>query len=57
MNKKRRRIMKKTKRNLSTDYFFEAIFKKAKTLVVTNRTSKLHIIKLLAFVNWFKDIN
>ena len=49
--------MKKTKRGISTDYFFEAIFKKAKTLVVTNRTSKLHIIKLLAFVNWFKDIN
>ncbi|WP_426431664.1 hypothetical protein ACPX19_04140 [Winogradskyella sp. HB-48] len=49
--------MKKTKRNLSTDYFFEDLFKKAKSFVSTQRYSKLHIVKLLAFVNWFKDIN
>lgn len=49
--------MKKTKRNLSTDYFFEALFNKAKSFVSTQKYSKLHIVKLLAIVNWFKDIN
>ena len=51
-------MMKKTKKNtLSTDYFFEALFNRVKAFLTTNMPSKLTMAKLLAFVNWVKDIN
>lgn len=50
--------MKKNKKHtLSTDYFFEALFIKAKTVLFSNLPSKLVTLKVLAIVTWFKDIN
>ena len=50
--------MKKTRKNrLSTDYFFEDIYFKAKAFVFSNIPSKLATLKVLAIVSWFKDIN
>lgn len=50
--------MKKIKKtSLSTDYFFEALYKKAKSFLFTNLPSKLAATKVLAIVSWFKDIN
>ncbi|WP_171032426.1 hypothetical protein [Winogradskyella algicola] len=49
--------MKKTKRGLSTDYYFEALYKKVKSFVSIEKYSKLQIVKLLTIATWFKDIN
>ena len=45
------------KRTPSTDYFFEALFLKIKDALVSKTASKWNALKLLAFLNWFKDIN
>ena len=51
-------MMKKTKRStLSTDYFFEALYRKTKTFLFSNMPSKIAALKVLAIVSWFKDIN
>jgi hypothetical protein len=56
--KERRKMMKKIKKNsLSTDYFFESLFRKVKAFLLTNLAAKLSAIKLLTIVSWFKDIN
>jgi hypothetical protein len=50
--------MKKTKKNIpSTDYFFEALYQKAKTFLYSNVPSKIISIKVLTLVSWFRDIN
>jgi len=49
--------MKKTKKKISTDYFFEALYKKTKTFLFSNLPSKIATIKVLTIVSWFKDIN
>jgi hypothetical protein len=50
--------MKKTKKApLSTDYFFEALFKKVKTFLFSSLPSKLAALKVFTIVSWFKDIN
>lgn len=50
--------MKRTKRiTLSTDYFFEALFKKLRTFFTTHMPSKLAMAKLIVLAQWFKDIN
>ena len=50
--------MKRTKRlSLSTDYFFEALFKKFRAFFTAHMPSKLAVAKLIALVHWFKDIN
>ncbi|WP_173279717.1 hypothetical protein [Winogradskyella eckloniae] len=50
--------MKKSKKHkMSTDYFFEHIFKKSKHFLISNWPSKIAAIKVLAIVSWFKDIN
>jgi hypothetical protein len=50
--------MKKTKHNsISTDYFFESIFKKMKALILSNIPSKVATLKVFAIVSWFKEIN
>tara|TARA_R110002124_G_scaffold71127_1_gene190590 strand:- start:11473 stop:11625 length:153 start_codon:yes stop_codon:yes gene_type:complete len=50
--------MKKTKiSSLSTDYFFEAMYTKAKTFLFSIVPSKMAALKVLAIVSWFKDIN
>ena len=50
--------MKKTKKNtLSTDYFFETLYRKTKAFLFSNMPSKLISIKVLTIINWFKDIN
>ncbi|WP_370390511.1 hypothetical protein [uncultured Winogradskyella sp.] len=41
----------------STDYFFEAQYKKVKSLLGKNLSFKLGIVKALTFLHWFKDIN
>ncbi|EDP71154.1 hypothetical protein FBALC1_01682 [Flavobacteriales bacterium ALC-1] len=50
--------MKKIKKNtVSTDYFFEALYRKTKQFLFSNLPSKLATLKVLAIVSWFKDIN
>ncbi|WP_179343242.1 hypothetical protein [Winogradskyella ursingii] len=50
--------MKTTKRKtISTDYFFEALYKRAKTFLFSNVPSKLATLKVLAIIAWIKDIN
>ncbi|WP_157957214.1 hypothetical protein [Winogradskyella tangerina] len=50
--------MKKTKKKIiGTDYFFEAIFKKARAFLLTNMPAKLATLKILTIFSWFKDIN
>ncbi|MEY8849897.1 hypothetical protein AB9K26_13845 [Psychroserpens sp. XS_ASV72] len=50
--------MKKTKFSIySTDYFFEWLFIKIKTILNGKPALKLSAIKLLAFIHWFKDIS
>jgi hypothetical protein len=50
--------MKKTKKtSMSTDYFFEELYKKLKTFYNSNLASKIASMKVLAIVHWFKDIN
>lgn len=51
-------MMKTTKKKtLSTDYFFEALYKKTKSFLVSNIPLKLVTLKVLAIASWFKDIN
>ncbi len=45
------------KRTPSTDYFFEAVYNKVKRLFNTKLSSKLATLKILAIINWFKDIS
>ncbi|WP_296383158.1 hypothetical protein [Winogradskyella sp.] len=50
--------MKKTKKStLSTDYFFESLYRKTKRVLLSHLPSKLVTLKALAIVSWFKDIN
>ncbi|WP_157358383.1 hypothetical protein [Winogradskyella sp. J14-2] len=49
--------MKKTRKSPSTDYFFEALYKKSKQFLFSNLPSKIATLKILAIVTWFKDIN
>nr|WP_321232609.1 hypothetical protein [uncultured Psychroserpens sp.] len=50
--------MKKTKYSIySTDYFFEGLYRKIKTSLLSINRSKLAAIKMLFVVTWFKDIN
>ena len=50
--------MKKSKKNIiSTDYFFEALYRKAKGFLFSTLPTKLATLKILAIVSWFKDIN
>ena len=50
--------MKKTKFSIySTDYVFEWLYLKIKTIVFTNMPSKLATIKIISIIAWFKDIN
>ena len=47
--------MKRTKRlTLSTDYFFEALFKKIRAFFTAHMPSKLAFAKLIAIAHWFK---
>jgi hypothetical protein len=56
--KKRRRKMRKSKKHkISTDYFFESIFRKSKEFLFSNWPSKLAALKILTIVAWFKDFN
>ena len=58
MTKRKEEKMKTTrKRTPSTDYFFEALFLKIKDALGSKTASKWNALKLLAFLNWFKDIN
>ncbi|MBU2927996.1 hypothetical protein [Winogradskyella psychrotolerans] len=51
-------MMKKTRRyRLSTDYFFEAVYGKAKVYMFSDLPAKLATLKILAIMSWFKDIN
>jgi hypothetical protein len=50
--------MKKAKNHkLSTDYFFESLFIRTKSVLLSYLPSKLAALKVLAIVSWFKDIN
>ena len=50
--------MKKSKKNIiSTDYFFESVYRKTKQFLFSNLPSRLATLKVLAIVSWFKDIN
>ena len=50
--------MKKSKKKIiSTDYFFEALYRKTRRFLLSNLPSKLATLKVLAIVGWFKDIN
>ncbi|BAO75814.1 hypothetical protein WPG_1584 [Winogradskyella sp. PG-2] len=49
--------MRTKKRQLSTDYFFESLFRKTKGLIISYVPSKLVALRVLAIITWFKDIN
>lgn len=50
-------MRKSKKHKISTDYFFESIFRKSKEFLFSNWPSKLAALKILTIVAWFKDFN
>ncbi|MBU2921839.1 hypothetical protein KO504_10845 [Winogradskyella psychrotolerans] len=49
--------MKRNKKYISTDYFFEALYIKVKAFLFSDLSPKLVALKVLAIMSWFKDIN
>ncbi|WP_175455519.1 hypothetical protein [Winogradskyella thalassocola] len=51
-------MMKRTRKHrLSTDYFFESLYDKAKVYMFSDLPAKIATLKVLAIMGWFRDIN
>ena len=50
--------MARIKRKLSTDYFFEALFKKVKHYLMSNDILfRKVVLRVVLLVSWLKDVN